>query len=392
MAGALDGIRIIDLTAMITGPLATMILADQGAEVIKIEPPGVGDVMRYLGSHRGGMSAFYASCNRSKRSIVVNLREDGGRDLVRDLAAGADVFIQNFRPGVIDRLGLGEPELRGARPELIYVSLNAFGETGPFAHRPAYDHVLQGMTGAPYVQSPEEPMYMRQAWVDKATAYTAAQAITAALFARSRSGSGQHLRLSMLDAGLAFLWPDGFTNQMILEEEGQTRIPPIADTYIPAPTKDGWATVVVVTEEQWSRLLIAVDKPELLADPRFATIDARLSHLNEFREEIANAGQEFTTEEFIRRLQEADVPCGPVLRLEEVAEFPQLVANGCLEESEHPVMGPIRQPRPPARFADTPSAIRRPAPTLGQHTDEVLRELGRSPEQIGKLRADGLVA
>jgi crotonobetainyl-CoA:carnitine CoA-transferase CaiB-like acyl-CoA transferase len=247
------------------------------------------------------------------------------------------------------------------------------------------------MTGAPYIQSPDTPMYMRQAWIDKATAYTAAQAITAALFARARGGSGQHLRLSMLDAGLAFLWPDGYTNHMILEEEGQTRLPPIADTYIPAPTKDGWATVVAITEEQWSRLMIAVDKPELLADPRFATIDARLSNLNEFREELAKAGSELTTEELVSRLREADVPCGPVLHPDEVAEFPQIVANECLEESEHPVIGPIRQPRPPARFAETPSAIRRPAPSLGEHTDEVLSELGRSPEQIGKLRADGIV-
>ena len=217
------------------------------------------------------------------------------------------------------------------------------------------------------------------------------QAMTASLFARSRTGSGQHLRLSMLDAGLAFLWPDGFTNHTILEEEGQTRIPPIADTYITAPTQDGWATIVAVTEEQWSRLMIALDKPELLADERFATIDARLSHMNEFREEIANAGSEFTTEELIRRLQEADVPVGPVLRLEDVPSFEQLVANGCIEESEHPVMGRIRQPRPPARFTDTPSAIQRPAPALGQDTDDVLRELGRSTEQIEKLRANGLV-
>ncbi len=391
MPGALDGIRIVDLTSMITGPLATMILADQGAEVVKVEPPGGGDVMRYLGTHRGGMSAFYAACNRNKRSVVVNLRDEAGRDLVRELAAGADVFIQNFRPGVIERLGLAEPDLRATHPELIYVSLNAFGETGPFADRPAYDHILQGMTGAPYVQSPEAPMYMRQAWVDKSTAYTAAQAITAALFARARGASGQHIRLSMLDAGLAFLWPDAYTNHMILEQEGQTRLPPIADTYIPAPTRDGWATVAATTEQQWTNLVIAVDKPELLADPRFATLDARMAHLNEFREELVRAGQELTTAELVERLAEADVPCGPLLRPEEVAHFPQLVENACLDESEHPVLGRIRQPRPPARFGQTPSAIRRHAPALGEHTDEVLRELGRSAEQIDKLRADGLV-
>lgn len=391
MPGALDGVKVVDLTAMITGPLATMILADQGAEVVKIEPPGTGDVMRYIGTHRGGISASFASINRSKRSLIVNLREEAGKALVRELVAEADVFIQNFRPGVIQRLGLGEPVLRADHPELIYVSLNAFGETGPYADRPAYDHILQGMTGAAYLQS-DPPFYMRQAWCDKSTAYTAAQAITAALFARERGAGGQHIKLSMLDAGLAFLWPDGHANLMILEEEGTTRLPPIADTYIPAPTKDGFATVACATEQQWTNLLIAVDRPELLADPRFATMDARMQNLNAFREEIVKAGQELTTDELVERLREADVPCGPILRLEEVADFPQIVANQCLVESEHPTMGRIREPRPPAQFEQTPSKIQRPAPQLGEHTDEVLRQLGRSEEEIGKLRADGVVA
>ncbi len=392
MPGALDGIRIVDMTAMITGPLATMILADQGAEVVKIEPPGFGDFFRYVGTHRGGIGAAFASVNRGKRSLVVNVQEEAGRDLVRELAADADIFIQNFRHGVIDRLGLGEAELRGVHPELIYVSINAFGERGSFAGRPAFDHILQGMTGATYIQNPDEPAFMRQAWVDKCTGYTAAQAITAALFARERGAGGQHVRLSMLEAGLAFLWPDGHANQMILEEEGQTRLPLIATSYNPAVTKDGGAAVAAVTEEQWTNLLIAADRVELLADPRFSTPDARLANLDEFRAELAKSGSELTTEEFLQRLTEADVPCGPLLRPEEVAGFEQVVANECLVENEHPTMGRIREPRPPARFEATPSAIRGPAPSLGEHTEEVLRQMGRSAEAIDKLRTDGIVA
>lgn len=346
--------------------------------------------MRYLGSQRGGISTIFASCNRSKQSVVINLREESGKQIVRELARDADVFIQNFRPGVIDRLGLGEPELRRDHPELIYVSLNAFGESGPFAERPAYDHILQGMTGAPYVQS-DPPQYMRQAWCDKSTSYVAAQAICAALFARERGAGGQHLRLSMLDAGLSFLWPDGHANSMLLEEEGALRLPTIASTYQPVETSDGYATVAAVTEDQWTSLLIAVGREELLVDPRFVDNDARLANLEDFRAEIAAAHEDLTTGELVERLKEADVPCGPILPLEEVCDFPQVVANGSLVESEHPAMGRIREPRPPARFDATPSRIRSPAPGLGEHTENVLQALGRSGEQIGKLRADGII-
>jgi crotonobetainyl-CoA:carnitine CoA-transferase CaiB-like acyl-CoA transferase len=193
------------------------------------------------------------------------------------------------------------------------------------------------MTGATYIQADDPPEYMRQAWVDKCTAYTAAQAITAALFARERGAGGQHLRLSMLEAGIAFLWPDGHANQMILEEEGQTRLPTIAHSYIPAETKDGFISIAAVTEEQWTNLFIATERAELIVDPRFATPDARMANLDEFRVEVMGTGREFTTEELIARLTEADVPCGPLVRPEDVPSHEQIVANGCLVESDHPV-------------------------------------------------------
>ncbi len=391
MNGALEGIRIVDLTANVTGPYATMMLADQGAHVIKIEQPPYGDVMRFLGSHRGGITSLFASCNRSKRSVVFNLKEDEGREIVRELARKADVFVQNFRPGVIDRLGLGESDLRREHPELIYVSMNAFGEQGPYAKQPAYDHILQGMTGAAYVQA-DPPQYMRQAWCDKATGVTAAQAITAALFARERGAGGQHIRLSMLDASISFLWPDGHTDTMLMEEEGTVRVPPISGTYIPVETKDGFATIAAVTPEQRDRLLAVLERVDLLVDPRFATLDAFMENLEAFRAEVLSSQKGRTTAELVEALREADVPCGPVLRIEEVPDFPQVVANQTLVTSEHPQMGRIREPRPAARFEGTPSAIRNPAPTLGQHSDEVLRELGHGDQDIARLRSEGVVS
>jgi crotonobetainyl-CoA:carnitine CoA-transferase CaiB-like acyl-CoA transferase len=389
MPGALEGIKVVDLTAMITGPFATMILADQGADVVKIEPPGIGDIMRFLGSHRAGMTALFASCNRSKKSAVVNIREEAGKEIVRELAADADVFIQNFRHGVIDRLGLGEEVLRSANPDLIYVSLTAFGEEGPYARRPAYDHILQGMTGAAYVQA-DPPEYMRQTWCDKITAVTTAQAITAALFARSNGAGGQHLKLSMLDAGISFLWPDGHANTMLMEEDA-TILPPISETYLPTETSDGYATVAAVTEQQWTNLLIAMGREEMLADPRFATTAARVENLQAFREGISQGTDDLTTADLIERLAAAEVPVGPILRPEEVPEFEQVVANQTIVESDHPVMGRIREPRPPARFEKTPAEIQHGARTLGEDTDDVLRSLGRNAEAIAKLRAEGIV-
>jgi len=390
MPGPLAGYRIVDCTAMITGPLATMILADQGAEVVKIEPPGIGDVMRQLATQRGGMSAFFASCNRSKRSAVLNLRDEAGRALLKRLIAGADVFVQNFRPGVVERLGLDEPALRALRPDLIYVSLNAFGETGPFATRPAYDHIIQGMSGMAAVQGVGAPTYVRTTICDKITAYTAAQAITAALIARERGHGGQHVRLSMLDASLAFLWPDGMANHTILEDDVQLQ-PPLSASYVMIQALDGLLSIAIVTDAQWHGLFRAVGRPDLIADPRFATAAARSANLVALLAELGGGKLDMKVDEAIERLAAEDVPCGPVLALEEISDHPQVVASGALVTSVHPAMGRIREPRPPVRFAATPASIRHPAPSLGEHTAEVLGELGLTEAEIHELRVQGVV-
>jgi crotonobetainyl-CoA:carnitine CoA-transferase CaiB-like acyl-CoA transferase len=390
MPGPLDGFRIVDCTAMITGPLATMILADQGAEVIKIEPPGIGDVMRQLGTARGGMSAFFAGCNRSKRSVVLDLRDARGRELLKRLVAGADVFAQNFRPGVVERLGLDEPALRAVRPDLVYVSVNAFGETGPFADRPAYDHIVQGMSGMAAVQGVGAPAYVRNTVCDKVTAYTAAQAITAALLARARGHGGQHVRLSMLDASLAFLWPDGMTNHTILEEDVVLR-PPISTGYVMVQAQDGMVSIAMVTDAQWYGLFRAIERPDLIEDPRFATAAARSQNLPALIAETGGGKVDMKVDEAIERLAAEDVPCGPVLSLEAIPDHPQVLASASLATSLHPHMGRIREPRPPVRFEATPAAIQRPAPALGEHTGAVLGELGLDAAEIAKLRAQGVV-
>jgi crotonobetainyl-CoA:carnitine CoA-transferase CaiB-like acyl-CoA transferase len=395
MQGPLHGYRVIECTTTVTGPFASMILADQGADVIKIEAPGIGDVVRWLGTARGGMSSLFALLNRSKRSAVLNLREERGRDLLRRLAAGADVFMQNFRPGVVERLGIDEPSLRKLRGDLIYVSISAFGSEGPYAGKPAYDHILQGITGVAAVQRDREtgrPENVRHTLCDKATSLTTAQGITAALLARERGHGGQHLRVSMLDASIAFLWPDGGANATILEEDA-VLAPTLAASYRVDEAADGYYCVAALTDAQAHGLFRALGHPELCTDPRFASVGPRMQNLAALRELLAaDDPNPQTRSQVIAALEAEDVPCGPVYGdAEEVPNDPQVRANGTFLEDVHPLLGRMRQPRPPLRFDHTPSAIQGPAPAHGEHTDEVLGELGLGTAEIEELRGAGVV-
>src|ERR1700726_5116257 len=285
MPGPLTGYRIVDLTSNVAGPLATMILADQGADVIKIEAPDGGDATRAGGSRRAGFTASFLNNNRNKRSVVLDLKTAGGREAVLRLAAGADVFVQNFRPGVADRLGVGEEPVRAVSPKIVYVSISGFGEKGPYAERPAYDPVIQGISGLATVQAGSDqarPRLLRTILPDKLTAITASQAITAALLARERTGEGQHVRLSMLEAVLAFLWSSDMGSQTFVGDEPARQEPAPAFDLIYA-TADGYMTVAALTDRQWAGLARVVGRPEWLEDERFKTpalrqknIDARL--------------------------------------------------------------------------------------------------------------------
>ncbi|MBW2286314.1 MAG: CoA transferase [Deltaproteobacteria bacterium] len=393
MPGPLEGVRIVDCSAYITGPFATMILADQGADVIKVEPTGTGDVMRYLGTARGGISTVFAGCNRSKRSLALDLREAAGREILYKLVEWADVFVQNFRPGVVERIEIDEARLRRVRPDLIYVSVSAFGPDGPWSNKPAFDHVVQALSGVASVQADiqtEEPRFVQNAMVDKLTALTASQAITAALLHRERSGEGQHVQLSMLDAALHFLWPDGMGRDTLLGEGVELR-PPIANGYRMIELADGHAAVAAITQEQIHGIMRAVGRPEFIEDERFSTVNALLANLDEFTAETRAASLTMTVEEFVAAFEREDVPCSPVLTTNQVADHPQVKNNGIVEEVEHPVMGRMRRPRPPARFSESPSEVSRHAPTLGEHRDELLRQLGLSEAEQAELVAKGIV-
>ena len=394
MPGPLDGYRVIDLTTMVSGPFATMMLGDQGADVIKVEAPGRGDHVRTGGARAGGLAANFVNNNRNKRSIAVDLKHPRGREAALRLAAGADVFIQNFRPGVADRLGVGEAAVRAVCPEVVYVSISGFGETGPYAAKRAYDPVIQAASGLASIQGGADdarPRLVRTILPDKLTGVTAAQAVTAALLARARTGKGQHVRLSMLDAVVAFLWASDMGGQTFLDRPpGEQRAASFIDLIY--ETKDGFMSVAVMSDREWAGLARALERPEWLEDGRFKTpalrdanIDARLSLTQE-------ALRVRTTAEWMARLEAEDVPCAPVLTRDALVAHPQLRAGGTLVEFEHPAAGRLRQARPAARFEATPSALRRGAPTLGEHTDALLAEAGFPPAEIAALRADGAVA
>lgn len=389
MSGPLTGVRVLDLTSMISGPTTTLILADQGADVIKVEAPG-GDHTRGVSTRRNGFSASFVNNNRNKRSVVLNLKEPQGLAALKALAATCDVAVQNFRPGVADRIGVGEAALRAVRPDLIYVSISGFGETGPYAQKPVYDPLVQALSGLTTIQAgsdEERPRLVRTILPDKLTGFAAAQAVTAALFHRERSGEGQHIRLSMLDTVLAFLWGSDmgghtFVGHELARETAQSFIDLIYET------ADGYISVAVQSNKEWAALCRAFDKPEWLTDERFRDSAARGKNINERLSLTQDVLMSDTAENWLQRLEAEDVPCAPVLSRREVIRNAQVLANDTVMETEHPVVGRLRYARPAPRFSATPTDIRRPAPGLGDHTDEVLREAGMSDAEIAALTGD----
>ena len=391
--GPLAGIRIVDLSTAATGPYAVTLLADQGADVVKVERPGIGDVARWIGTATGGISALYQMCNRGKRCIGVDLRTDAGRDLVREMIARADVVVQNWRPGVADRLGLGYEDVR--RDDLVYCSISGFGSEGPYAGKGAYDTVIQAYSGIAENQKDVEsgrPRFSNQALADKVTALMASQAITAALFARERGRGGQHLELAMLDAVISFLWVDSAGNDVLRDGDGSQPGSFVADVR-PYAFTDGWGIATPTSDADFAGLCRAFDV-EGYDDPRVATIAERrrnreIGHALVTR--CHEAATRMTVAEGIARLEAQNVPCGVVLGPGDLAADPHIAAIGMLEDDVHPTAGRLRQPRHAARFANTPARLGPPAPTLGADTDAVLAELGLDAERIASLRADRVV-
>ncbi len=394
MPGPLDGVRVIDFTTMIAGPYGTMILGDQGADIIKVEAPLRSDHVRRAGYGQRHFSAAFVNNNRNKRSVSVDAKAPAGRQVVLDLARTADVFVQNFRPGVMARLKLDYDDLKAVNPRLVYVSMSGWGENGPFAHKPVYDPIIQALSGLASVQAGSDnarPRLIRTILPDKLTGITAAQAVSAALFARERTGEGQHVRLSMLDAVVAFLWSSDMGSQTFVGKEVDIAR---AATFIDLiyETQDGYISVSVMSNDQWHGLCHAVGHPEWLDDERFKTPGGRDRYADERLEMTQQALLEKPAAEWLRLLEEAGVPCAPVLNRAEMVRHEQVQSTGIVIETEHPHAGRLRQARNAARFEATVPEIRYGAPHLGEHTAEVLAELGYDEDRLGQLVQDGVVS
>jgi crotonobetainyl-CoA:carnitine CoA-transferase CaiB-like acyl-CoA transferase len=393
--GPMRGVRIVDFSIALTGPYAGALLADQGASVVKVERPGIGDIARWVGVAVNGISALFQSCNRGKRSIAIDLTREEGRDIARRFVREADVVIQNFRPGVMDKLGLGYDALRVDHEELVYASLSGFGSTGPYAGKGAYDTVIQAYGGLASNQADADgqPKFLHQTAADKITAMFAVQAITAALFARERGLGGQHVELSMLDAVVSFLWADAAGNEMMLGSDGSMPSS-FVSTIRPFEFIDGWGVCTPTSDADFAGMCRAL-RVDGYDDPQVATIANRRNaremmadiihrcHVNATAMSIAEARARFT---------EFNSPFGEVVSPAGLSSDPHARAIGMLEDSVHPTAGAMRQPRHPALFASTPAALGGPSPTLGQHTDELLAELGLGPDDIAGLRGNSVVA
>jgi crotonobetainyl-CoA:carnitine CoA-transferase CaiB-like acyl-CoA transferase len=395
MAGPLSGVRVLDLTGVVSGPLSTMFLADQGADVIKIEPLG-GDITRKSRApidKSGEFSALFISSNRGKRSLAIDIKSPEGAAAIHKLASTADVLVQNFRPGAMSRIGLGPEQLRKQYPRLIYVSISGVGESGPYAKKRVYDPIVQALSGFCDIQAQPQtnrPQMIRTIVADKTTAIFAAQAISAALYAREKTGHGDHIKVAMLDTMISYLWPEGMMQYTKIGAERTTADPNDRPDLV-FQTSDGYLTCGTISDSEWQGFCRATEDPALAEDERFKTPSARAINATARIHKMQEYIRTRTTAEWLARLDAADVPCAPILRKSEIIGNEQVVARALIAEMDQPGVGRVRQPRPAARFEEMPAREVSAAPRIGEHSRNVLSDLGYSPSAIDDLVARKIV-
>ena len=394
MSGPLDGVRIVDLTTVVMGPYATQILADFGADVVKIEPPE-GDIMRQNAPYRSaGMGHIFMNANRNKRSVVLDLKQPAGRDACLALAKTADVLVYNIRPQAMARLKLGYEDLERVNPRLLYVGAFGYSQRGPYAAKAAYDDLIQGAVGLPWLfqaAGGTSPRYLPAIVADRATGLHVVNAVCAGLYWREKSGKGQRIDVPMFESLL----------QLVLGEHlaGRTYDPPqgelgygrmLAPGRAPYQTKDGYICVLVYNDKQWRVFFDLIGRPELLKDPRYATPEARSRYFEGANALVAEEMKKRTTDEWIAALEKADIPVQRMNSLQDLLDDPHLAAIGYFSTREHPSEGRIKSMAVPSEWSESPPEYRRHAPRHGEHTREVLREAGLAEAEIERMIAGGV--
>jgi crotonobetainyl-CoA:carnitine CoA-transferase CaiB-like acyl-CoA transferase len=390
VTGPLSDVTVLDLTSVISGPLATSILADQGARVIKVESPG-GDSMRMAGAIKGGVSSLFSSINRNKESISLDLRKPEAIEIINRIAAKADVCIQNYRPGVVEKLGIGYDDLKRINPELIYASISGVGADGPYSHRRVYDPVIQAYAGFASAQAINgEPRLIKMMICDKVTSLTMSQAITAALYDRKNTGKGQLVEVSMLEASLYFIWPDRMLDQSFVDKPDSAGGDMTA-LYQAVPTQDGHITFMTLQLDEFHGLARAIGKPEWTKDARFQDRMSMYAHYGDIYQEMLEQIGTWETATLAERLTNEDVPFGVVLDPDNILLDPQIQAHQILKTFEDQMAGSMRHVNRSSRFSNHHTGIRSPAPRLGEHSKSILTEFGYSETDIEPLQSAGAI-
>ncbi len=382
--GPMAGVRVLDLSTIVSGPLCGQILGDLGADVIKIETP-TGDSARYMGGKRAGdLTGYFAQLNRNKRSVVLDLKTEAGTKALRRLVAGADVLLENFRPKVMNRLGLGYEVLREENPKLVYAAISGFGPDGPYAGQPAYDMVIQALSGiAKMIGTPEDPRLVSNLLADKTAALNGAFAVVAALFARERTNQGQRVDIPMLDAFASFLHLDAIGVAAFGDPPEDSSAGELI--YRAWPTADGHVVVLVIEDHQFAAFCQIIGREDMIDHASFTSLMGRMQNAGELIEFMGGEIAKWTTADLVRRAHELGAPIAPVNSLEDFLADAQVRDSGIVFDLDHPGAGPVPVLRSAPRFSKTPSNVRRCAPNLGQHTEEVLREAGLSENEIAEL-------